>query len=107
MGKDVSYRYYGYDFVWDEDKARANIKKHGVSFEEACQAVVNPMQVVEEASAKDEQRWGIISFTLSEGRASPLYVVVVGERDKSWRVVSARVATRTERLRYEEEIDSE
>jgi uncharacterized DUF497 family protein len=107
MGKDVWYEFHGFTFSWDEDKAASNIRDHdGISFETAAQAVVNDVQVVEELDEEGEQRFGIISFALSEHLTTPLFVVVADAGEDAWRIISARKATPEERRRYEEEIDS-
>lgn len=106
MGEEVRYEYHGFNFTWDSTKAETNLNKHGVSFEEACTAVVNDVQVVEDASEESEQRWAVIAYALAERFALPLYVVVVEQGDEAWRIVSARTVTPEERRRYEEEVDS-
>jgi uncharacterized protein len=107
MGKDVLYKFHGFKFTWDSDKAQKNIREHdGISFEIAAQAVINDVQVVEELDEGGEQRFGIISFALSEHLATPLFVVVADAGEDAWRIISARKATPEERRRYEEEIDS-
>jgi hypothetical protein len=106
MGSVILYSYHGYHFTWDVEKAEKNVKKHGIAFEEACQAVINPIQLVEEASHEEEERWGIVSYTLSERLAFPIYVVVADAAEEGWRIISARKATPAERSRYEEEIGS-
>jgi hypothetical protein len=50
MGAEVLYSYHGYDFIWNKAKAESNLKKHGVSFELACQAILNPILLMEEVS---------------------------------------------------------
>jgi uncharacterized DUF497 family protein len=106
MGKEVLYCYHGYDFTWDKQKAENNLRKHGISFEEACQAVLNLIQVVEDVSEEGEQRWAIISYPLSDRFTGPVYVVVVDAGDEAWRIISARESTSAERLRYEKEVSS-
>jgi uncharacterized DUF497 family protein len=83
------------------------LKKHGISFEEACPAVLNPIQFVEDAGIEGEQRWAIISYGLSERLLHPLYVVVMEACEEAWRIISARIATPAERKRYEEEIGAD
>ncbi len=107
MGKDVLYDFHGFKFSWDSDKAQKNIQEHdGISFEIAAQAVVNDVQVVEELDEEGEQRFGIISFALSEHVVIPLFVVVTDAGEDVWRIISARKATPEERRRYEEDLDS-
>jgi len=39
---DVLYQFGSLDFVWDVHKAAANIAKHGVRFEQACEVFSIP-----------------------------------------------------------------
>jgi len=105
MSEIVSYDFHGFKFTWTSDKAATNIEKHGVSFEVACQAVVNDVQVVEEQLEEGERRFAIISFPLSECMTVLLWVVVADDGE-AWRIVTARRTTPAERRRYEEEIGS-
>jgi len=88
---------YG-DFEWDEAKAATNLAKHGVSFEEAVTAVVDPKAVFFADDAADEQR--LVAIGISK-QTRILFVVhiVRGERD---RIISARVATYAEEALYEQ-----
>ena len=51
-------------FVWDSDKAKANQKKHGVSFERAIDAIADPYAVFEDATVGDELRQAAIGSDL-------------------------------------------
>jgi len=42
LSMDVLYRYEGLEFVWDVHKAAANIEKHGIRFEQACEVFLDP-----------------------------------------------------------------
>ena len=88
---------YG-DFEWDEAKAQANLAKHGVSFEEAVTAVVDPNAVFLADDAADEQRLVAIGMS-TQTRILFLVHVERGERD---RIISARVATPAEETLYEQ-----
>ena len=87
-------------FEWDDRKAVANVRKHGVRFEDAIFAFDDPFALIafDEEHSLDEVREILI------GRAAREVLVVVfairteGER----RIISARKATRAERRRYEE-----
>ena len=88
------------DFEWDTTKAAANFRKHSVSFEEAVSALRDDLA----ATARDlehsvaESRF--ITFGVSvRGR---LLAVSHTERGNKIRIISARLATRTERKIYEE-----
>jgi hypothetical protein len=84
------------DFEWDEDKASANIVKHGVSFPEATTVFADPAAVyLDDGSNTD--RTVVIGTSL---RDRVLYVVHI-ERGQRDRIISARPATRAERDVYE------
>ncbi len=83
---------------YDPAKAVANLKKHGVSFADAEGVLVDPLAVtVEDPDAEGEQRFIAVGL----GSAGELLVVVYAERDDEYRLISARLATRKERQRYE------
>jgi uncharacterized DUF497 family protein len=84
------------DFEWDEQKARSNLEKHGVSFPEAATVFADPAAVyLDDGTATD--RMVVIGTSL---RDRLLYVVHV-ERGLRDRIISARPATRAERDVYE------
>lgn len=95
---DFEYLLNGIQFEWDTEKASANLKKHTVSFESACEIFFDPfLKVVEIETVDDEKRETVIGLNL-EWKA--LYVVYV-MREESIRIISARSATKTERNEYE------
>ena len=87
-------------FEWDPKKARLNIKTHGVSFDEASTAFRDPLsQTIEDPLHSEyEERFVLIGRSI-QGR---LLVIVHTDRDERIRIISARLATKRERLRYEE-----
>ena len=89
-----------YKFEWDGKKAAANLKKHGVSFEEAITAFSDPlsMNMKDPDHSESEQRYIVLG--LSERYR--LVVVSYVEVEKRTRIISARQVTRTERKAYEE-----
>lgn len=88
------------EFEWDESKAAANLKKHGVSFEEAKTVFDNPLAVIfdDEAHSMYEQREIIIGHS----QQNRLLLIAFTERYSSIRIISARLATRKEREDYEQ-----
>ena len=85
---------------WDPKKARLNLRKHKVSFEEAATAMSDPMAVTgaDPDHSITEDRY--ITFGVSDrGR---LLVVAHTEEDETNRVISARLASKGERKLYEE-----
>lgn len=88
-------------FEWDEDKAQQNERKHGVSFEEAATVFGDPLSltIADPAHSTDEDRFVIIGTTATSHRR--ILVVIHTERGNTIRLISARIATRRERMSYE------
>ena len=87
-------------FDWDFNKAKSNIWKHKVSFEEAGTALLDPLSKtdLDPDHSTDEHRF--ITFGMSARRR--LLVVSYTEHADLIRIISARLATRREREIYEE-----
>ncbi|HTK50539.1 MAG TPA: BrnT family toxin [Gemmatimonadaceae bacterium] len=90
-------------FEWDPDKARRNLHKHGVSFEEAATAFEDERSLTlpDPTHSVGEDRFVLLGRT-SRGR---VIVVAFTERSKdidAIRIISARLADRGERHDYEE-----
>ena len=94
---DVYYRLQGVDFEWDENKARINVAKHGVTFEEAAEVFFDPFYREGDASIDGERRDFIMGYSLSQR----LLLVVHTQRGDRTRIISARLTTRSERKLYE------
>jgi uncharacterized DUF497 family protein len=87
------------NFSWDERKAVSNLKKHGVSFEEASTVFADPLALAIEDALESER-----TLLLGMSNRQRLLLVVHVELDESRiRIISARRATSHERRRYEEE----
>jgi uncharacterized DUF497 family protein len=84
-------------FVWDPRKATANLKKHGVSFDEASTAFEDELGAYYPDRLHDD-RFILIGYSR---RQRLLYVVHAEVRESSIRIISARKATRHEKTRYE------
>lgn len=91
----------GYEFEWDTDKAAANLRKHVVSFDEACSVFGDPLSLLmpDPDHSSGEDRFLVLGLS-GQGR---LLVVAFAERPPRTRLISARRASRHERRRYEEE----
>ncbi len=64
---DIIYQLQGVLFEWDENKAKINIQKHGVTFEEAAEVFFDPFYQTGDASMdKAETRDFIIGYTFSD-----------------------------------------
>lgn len=94
------YIYQGV-FVWDEKKAKENLKKHQVSFELACRVFNDPaLYVLYDASnSTDEEERYICIGNIGDGLT--VLSVAMTERAPYTRIISARKATRRERESYE------
>ena len=85
------------DFEWDDDKAAANVRKHGVSFEQAALAFRDLFAVewLDMRESYGEER--IILVGTSQGQ---ILAVVYTEREERIRIISARRATKHEKDTY-------
>jgi uncharacterized DUF497 family protein len=88
------------DFSWDERKNRENLRKHGLSFEEASTAFSdeNARLKHDPDHSQDEDRFILLGFS------AKLRLIVVShvyrQDGQKIRIVSARKATRNERKQY-------
>lgn len=89
------------EFEWDSTKARANERKHGVSFEEAQSVFYDDFarQFYDPESSEAEDRF------LMLGMSNRARVLLVCHCERSTgdviRIISARKATRNEQTYYE------
>ena len=90
-------------WAWDSRKALANKQKHGVSFELAERVFDDPWLLTIEDSHDSELRWRsvgqVAGVTLIVIHSAPM-LDGVGNSERS-RIISARKATRRERMAYE------
>ncbi len=86
-------------FEWDHEKAKRNLQKHDVSFDEGVTVFYDPLTATfnDPAHSVGERRFVTIGYS-KNGR---LLVVSHTERGKAVRIISARPATRHERKRHE------
>lgn len=88
-------------FEWDEKKAAANFAKHGVSFVDAVTVFYDPLAITfpDPDHSIGEERFVTVGYAL----AGRLLIVSHLDQDGCIRVISAREATRRERIRHESE----
>lgn len=87
-------------FSWDTHKAAGNIHKHGVTFEEAVTAFGDRLSItISDPDHSVEERRFLLLGLSDRNR---LLVVAHVERGDDTRIISARLATRRERIKYEE-----
>jgi len=89
-----------FKFEWDTQKAASNLRKHGVSFDEAVSVFADALALTfadtDHYESEDRSRTYGIS---NKGR---LLVIVHTERRENVRIISARKATRYEKGIYEQ-----
>ena len=83
---------------WDPVKARANLRKHGISFADAVTALEDASAISVRDEREDEERW----ITVGMDSLARILVVVYTWRDEQIRLISARPATRGESRQYGE-----
>jgi uncharacterized protein len=89
-------------FEWDKDKARTNLRKHGLSFDEGVTVFNDPhlATIADPDHSDDEERFIALGFS-ARGR---LLVVVYTERQEGTRIISCRKATAAEQNTYDTDI---
>jgi uncharacterized DUF497 family protein len=88
------------EFVWNREKAAANLAKHGVDFEDATTAFDDPLSitVLDPDHSEGEERFLLIG----QSKGGRLLVIAHTEDGNEIRLINARAATRRERQKYEE-----
>jgi len=86
------------EFEWDESKARANLRKHGVDFADAATMFDDNRAVTVADDDPEEERYVTIGMD-ALGRVLVVAYTIRGERI---RIISARRATKRERAEYEQ-----
>ena len=82
---------------FDPAKAKANLRKHGISFAHAEQALHDPMALtIEDPDSRGEHRF----ITLGVDSLGRLLVVVHTKREERSRLISARKASPGEGEKY-------
>ena len=89
------------DFEWNKNKADINLKKHGISFQEAATVFGDKLALTfnDPDHSIDEHRL----LTFGVARTGKYVVVSHTELDISIRIISARMMTKQERKIYEED----
>jgi len=87
------------NFVWDAKKAASNIKKHGVSFEEASTVFFDVLSMTgaDPDHSENEERW----ITFGNSALNRFLVVSHTDSSETVRIISARLGTKFERNLYE------
>lgn len=88
------------EFEWDDAKAEANLKKHGIRFSEAATIWLDDssVEIPDIEHSSDEERW----IRLGISRKANILVVIYCEKveNERVRIISARPATKNESKQY-------
>lgn len=86
-------------FEWDREKAEVNLKKHGISFEEASSVWRDyfNIELFDHEHSVQENRF----LMVGESNLNRLLIISFTERENKIRIISARELTPTERREYE------
>jgi uncharacterized DUF497 family protein len=86
------------EYQWDQAKAAANLKKHGVAFSDAALALEDPRALtMADPDSIDESRLVCLGAD-PNGR---VLITVFAPRGRAIRIISSRKASRSERRPYE------
>ena len=99
MSRTVRHEFRAVTFEWDAAKADANLVRHGVPFELACEAFFDPFAQIVDAAEPYEARDAVIGRAESQAL---LFVVHVIRHEEIIRIISARYATPKERRTFEQ-----
>lgn len=90
-------------FEWDDKKAKANLKKHKISFEDATTIFNDPLMFTfpDTQHSDEEDRY----IGIGKTDKGIILVVVHVDKEKVIRLISCRKAAASERRRYEENKD--
>lgn len=92
-------------YEWDAEKAKANRRKHGISFDEAATVFLDPLALTypdPDPSIGEERE-----ITIGYSARHQVVFVSHCQRGNRVRIISARKATKGERKQYEEGIGKE
>ncbi len=85
------------EFEWDAQKARSNLRKHGVDFADCVSVFFDDLAITIKDDSSDEERF----ITIGADALGRILVVVYTWLGERIRIISARKATRSEREHYE------
>lgn len=85
-------------YLWNRDKATANLRKHGIDFADAVSVFSDDLALTIPDERFDEERF----VTIGVDGFGRVLVVVYTLRGEAIRVISARKASRQERQQYKE-----
>ena len=88
-------------FEWDDDKAETNLRKHSVSFDEAC-TVFDDVFVITQTDNRND--YGELrKYTIGMSSHGRILVVVWTQRRNRYRIISAYIPEPNQRKGYEKQ----
>jgi hypothetical protein len=94
-----------YNFEWDPNKAKNNIAKHKINFEDATTVFKdeNAISIFDEEHSSNEERWITIGMDTKTRTIVVIHTfIVIDENNCNIRIISARKATKNEQKIYKE-----
>ncbi len=85
-------------FEWDKDKERTNIKKHGITFEQASYVFADPfaLSLYDSEHSENEDRWILLGKSLNRNLLLVIHTFRDNDNIELVRIISARKATKKE-----------
>ena len=107
MARDAIFELGDLTFVWDPEKHRTNVEKHGITFEEAATTWLDlrAIETFDEDCPSGEDRWFRIGSSLRDAILVTWSTIRTRRGEEMIRIIGARRATPRERRLYEEEND--
>jgi len=93
-----------YNFEWDSNKAKSNISKHRISFEDASSVFKdeNAISIYDEKHSLNEDRWITIGLDTKTRTLIVIHTFIeIDKENCNIRVISARKATKKEKIIYQ------
>jgi len=94
-----------YNFEWDPTKAKKNLSKHKISFEDATSIFkdINSISVFDESHSENEERWATIGLDIKTRTLVVIHTYILFDKSNcNIRIISARKATKKEIKFYNE-----
>ena len=87
---------------WDPEKAKANLRKHGVSFEEAASLFSDPRTLIrtDNIHSINEARWIAVGLSTNDRVLAVVFTIRSGDAEEITRIISARTASQKERTAF-------
>lgn len=85
-------------FEWDEEKARANLQKHHISFFAATAVFDDPYRIEEDSTKPEHGEARTKTIGRAEGEL--VAAVITTDREQKRRIISARRARKNEQEKY-------